>query len=134
VLATMGHEEKYLLIGNVVARHRKPIARCSMSVPIPPPATAPISPPKEGEKIATGCLVRSPVGAAPPYDQPRQPILPAIIVAAQPAIVVVAAHLASSLRSSTCLHCELGRCYADETIDLLRFPTRDRIHPTRSTS
>src|SRR3546814_9857912 len=31
VLATMGHEEKYLLIGNVVARHRKPIARCSMS-------------------------------------------------------------------------------------------------------
>ena len=42
VLATMGHEEKYLLIGNVVARHRKPIARCSMSVPIPPPATAPI--------------------------------------------------------------------------------------------
>ncbi|CUS45477.1 hypothetical protein MGWOODY_Smn1471 [hydrothermal vent metagenome] len=21
--------------------------------------------------------------------------------------------------------------YADETIDLLRFPTRDRIHPTR---
>src|SRR3546814_2023666 len=50
VLATMGHEEKYLLIGNVVARHRKPIARCSMSVPIPPPATAPICPPKEGEK------------------------------------------------------------------------------------
>jgi hypothetical protein len=65
VLATMGHEEKYLLIGNVVARHRKPIARCSMSVPIPPPATAPISPPKEGKKIATGCLVRSPVGATP---------------------------------------------------------------------
>jgi hypothetical protein len=65
VLATMGHEEKYLLIGNVVARHRKPIARCSMSVPIPPPATAPISPRKKGKKIATGCLVRSPVGATP---------------------------------------------------------------------
>jgi len=31
------------------------------------------------------------IAAAPPYDQPRQPILPAIIVAAQPAIVVVAA-------------------------------------------
>ncbi|QCI92131.1 hypothetical protein [Novosphingobium sp. EMRT-2] len=31
-------------------------------------------------------------GYAPPYDQPRQPILPAIIVAAQPAIVVVATH------------------------------------------
>jgi hypothetical protein len=90
----MGHEEKYLLIGNVVARHRKPIARCSMSVPIPPPATAPISPPKEGEKDRhrlSGPL--SGQGYAPPYDQPRQPILPAIIVAAQPAIVVVATHL-----------------------------------------
>lgn len=89
----MGHEEKYLLIGNVVARHRKPIARCSMSVPIPPPATAPISPPKEGEKDRhrlSGPL--SGQGYAPPYDQPRQPILPAIIVAAQPAIVVVATH------------------------------------------
>jgi hypothetical protein len=87
----MGHEEKYLLIGNVVARHRKPIARCSMSVPIPPPATAPISPPKEGEKDRhrlSGPL--SGRGCAPPYDRPRQPILPAIIVAAQPAIVVVA--------------------------------------------
>jgi hypothetical protein len=31
-------------------------------------------------------------GCAPPYDRPRQPILPAIIVAAQPAIVVVATH------------------------------------------
>jgi len=91
VLATMGHEEKYLLIGNVVARHRKPIARCSMSVPIPPPATAPICPPKEGEKDRhrlSGPL--SGRGCAPPYDRTRQPILPAIIVAAQPAIVVVA--------------------------------------------
>jgi hypothetical protein len=44
VLATMGHKEKYLLIGNVVARHRKLIAPCSMSVPIPPPAAAPIIP------------------------------------------------------------------------------------------
>ncbi|WP_179212570.1 hypothetical protein [Sphingobium sp. Z007] len=90
----MGHEEKYLLIGNVVARHRKPIARCSMSVPIPPPATAPICPPKEGEKDRhrlSGPL--SGRGCAPPYDQTRQPILPAIIVAAQPAIVVVAAQL-----------------------------------------
>lgn len=34
-------------------------------------------------------------GYAPPYDQPRQPILPAIIVAAQPAIVVVATHFFS---------------------------------------
>ena len=96
VLATMGHEEKYLLIGNVVARHRKPIARCSMSVPIPPPATAPISPPKEGEKDRhrlSGPL--SGQGYAPPYDQPRQPILPAIIVAAQPAIVVVATQSAA---------------------------------------
>ncbi|CAM8668136.1 hypothetical protein MCEMIE4_04257 [Sphingobium cupriresistens] len=62
-----------------------------MSVPIPPPATAPISPPKEGEKDRhrlSGPL--SGQGYAPPYDQPRQPILPAIIVAAQPAIVVVA--------------------------------------------
>ena len=93
VLATMGHEEKYLLIGNVVARHRKPIARCSMSVPIPPPATAPISPPKEGGKDRhrlSGPL--SGRGCAPPYDRTRQPILPAIIVAAQPAIVVVATH------------------------------------------
>ncbi|WP_217699595.1 transposase, partial [Rhizorhabdus histidinilytica] len=32
-------------------------------------------------------------GCAPPYDQTRQPILPAIIVAAQPAIVVVAAQV-----------------------------------------
>ncbi|MFC0307938.1 MULTISPECIES: transposase [Sphingomonadales] len=90
----MGHEEKYLLIGNVVARHRKPIARCSMSVPIPPPATAPICPPKEGEKDRhrlSGPL--SGRGCAPPYDQTRQPILPAIIVAAQPAIVVVAAQV-----------------------------------------
>jgi hypothetical protein len=31
-------------------------------------------------------------GCAPPYDQPRQPILPAIIVVAEPAIVVVAGH------------------------------------------
>ena len=94
VLATMGHEKKYLLIRNVVARHRKPIVLCSMSVPIPPPATAPISPPKEEEKDRhrlSGPL--SGRGCAPPYDQPRQPILPAIIVAAQPAIVVVATHL-----------------------------------------
>ncbi|WP_217988838.1 hypothetical protein, partial [Sphingobium sp. D43FB] len=97
VLATMGHEEKYLLIGNVVARHRNPTARCSMSVPIPPPATAPISPPKEGEKDRhrlSGPL--SGQGYAPPYDQPRQPILPAIIVAAQPAIVVVATQIRQS--------------------------------------
>src|SRR3546814_6149139 len=88
----MGHEEKYLLIGNVVARHRKPIARCSMSVPIPPPATAPICPPKEGEKDRhrlSGPL--SGRGCASPYDQTRQPILPAIIFAAQTAIVVEAA-------------------------------------------
>ncbi|MDF0545468.1 hypothetical protein PX699_24210, partial [Sphingobium sp. H39-3-25] len=31
-------------------------------------------------------------------DQPRQPILPAIIVAAQPAIVVVATHAAAPAR------------------------------------
>ena len=49
------------------------------------------APPKEGEKDRhrlSGPL--SGRGYAPPYDQPRQPILPAIIVAAQPAIVVVA--------------------------------------------
>src|SRR3546814_17301234 len=51
VLATMGHEEKYLLIGNVVARHRKPIVPCSMSVPIPPPAAAPTNPRKKGTEI-----------------------------------------------------------------------------------
>src|SRR3546814_1389475 len=109
----MGHEEKYLLIGNVVARHRKPIARCSMSVPIPPPATAPICPPKEGEKDRhrlSGPL--SGRGCAPPYDQTRQPILPAIIVAAQPAIVVVAARseehtseLQSLMRNSYAVFC-----------------------------
>jgi len=38
-------------------------------------------------------------GYAPPYDQPRQPILPAIIVAAQPAIVVVATHYTADLSS-----------------------------------
>ncbi|MDF0545467.1 hypothetical protein PX699_24205, partial [Sphingobium sp. H39-3-25] len=93
VLATMGHEEKYLLIGNVVARHRKPIVPCSMSVPIPPPAAAPTNPRKKGKEDRhrlSGPL--SGRGSAPPYDQPRQPILPAIIVAAQPATVVVAAH------------------------------------------
>ena len=37
-------------------------------------------------------------GCAPPYDQPRQPILPAIIVAAQPAIVVVAAQILDLLK------------------------------------
>ncbi len=37
-------------------------------------------------------------GCAPPYDRPRQPILPAIIVAAQPAIVVVATHEPASVR------------------------------------
>ena len=37
--------------------------------------------------------VRAPFSAyAPPYNQARQPNLPAIIVAAQPAIAVVAAH------------------------------------------
>nr|WP_201450272.1 hypothetical protein [Sphingobium yanoikuyae] len=96
-MATMGHEEKYLLIGNVVARHRKPIVPCSMSVPIPPPAAAPTNPRKKGKEDRhrlSGPL--SGRGSAPPYDQPRQPILPAIIVAAQPATVVVAAHLATS--------------------------------------
>ncbi|MEA3388519.1 MAG: hypothetical protein U9R64_04450, partial [Pseudomonadota bacterium] len=39
-------------------------------------------------------------GYAPPYDQPRQPILPAIIVAAQPAIVVVATQLRQRQLSS----------------------------------
>ncbi|KPH67909.1 hypothetical protein ADT71_01755 [Novosphingobium sp. ST904] len=73
VLATMGHEEKYLLIGNVVARHRKPIVPCSMSVPIPPPAAAPTNPRKKGKEDRhrlSGPL--SGRGSAPPYDQPRQ--------------------------------------------------------------
>lgn len=54
---------------------------------------SPDHPLKEGEKDRhrlSGPL--SGRGCAPTYDQPRQPILPAIIVAAQPAIVVVAAH------------------------------------------
>lgn len=79
-----------------------------MSVPIPPPATAPISPPKEGEKDRhrlSGPL--SGRGCAPPYDQPRQPILPAIIVAAQPAIVVVATH--SSEGEVEKLHAKIGQ-------------------------
>src|SRR3546814_17982667 len=44
-------------------------------------------------------------GCAPPYDQTRQPILPAIIVAAQPAIVVVAAQLKNSLCQIHANHC-----------------------------
>src|SRR3546814_2313197 len=39
------------------------------------------------------------------YDQTRQPILPAIIVAAQPAIVVVAAQLKNSLCQIHANHC-----------------------------
>jgi hypothetical protein len=53
---------------------------------------SPDHPLKEGEKDRhrlSGPL--SGRGCAPTYDQPRQPILTAIIVAAQPAIVVVAA-------------------------------------------
>ena len=64
-----------------------------MSVPIPPPATAPISSPRkkgvEDRHRLSGPL--SGRGYAPPCNRARQPILPAIIVVAQPAIVVVAA-------------------------------------------
>ena len=47
-------------------------------------------------------------GYAPPYDQPRQPILPAIIVAAQPAIVVVATHESLKLFKSVALPIDQG--------------------------
>ena len=60
------------------------------------------APPKEGEKDRhrlSGPL--SGRGYAPPYDQPRQPILPAIIVAAQPAIVVVATHQLAAASPTT---------------------------------
>jgi hypothetical protein len=49
VMATFGHEEKHLLIGKVVTRHRNPSLLCSMSGAIPPLATALISPFMKGE-------------------------------------------------------------------------------------
>ncbi|MEO7468665.1 MAG: response regulator, partial [Sphingobium limneticum] len=58
-------------------------------------------------------------GCAPPYDQTRQPILPAIIVAAQPAIVVVAAQgtmFSLYLRRVTALD-EKGAKVAESRID-----------------
>lgn len=70
-----------------------------MSVPIPPPATAPISSPRkkgvEDRHRLSGPL--SGRGYAPPCNRARQPILPAIIVVAQPAIVVVAAHVSAEI-------------------------------------
>jgi hypothetical protein len=62
----MGHEEKHLLIGNVEARHRKPIVfmfdECSDTTARRSPDQAPEN---RGMKIAIGCLARSTVGATP---------------------------------------------------------------------
>ena len=65
-----------------------------MSVAIPPLAAALIrSPPgkweEEDRRRLSGPL--SGRGYAPPYDRARQPILPAIIIVAKPAIIIVAA-------------------------------------------
>jgi hypothetical protein len=48
VMSTLNHIEIYLLIGNVVARHRNLSLLCSISVPIPPPGVARSEPPIRG--------------------------------------------------------------------------------------
>ena len=66
VLTTLNHIEKYLLIRNVVPRHRNPSLLCSIAVPIPPPAAARSEPPIRGAlKIAVARQARSTVGASP---------------------------------------------------------------------
>jgi hypothetical protein len=89
---------------------------------------SPDHPLKEGEKDRhrlSGPL--SGRGCAPTYDQPRQPILPAIIVAAQPAIVVVAAQ-ASPLPGENCDATVTIRGTGGEEHDIVlarRFDERD---------